>query len=185
VRRADAEPRRIPEEELHSLADFLPWAALVAPGVVLNKDGIVPADRPVSRSRSRQRDAGRTGRHDRAPEQCAAPSRLRLGDLRRGAASIPPPTIRTACFRNPASALLDIERREQFEDSGVLFESSYFLTFVWLPPAEEASRMEAWLYEGRERSGVDPWELLKSFVDRTDRVLQSRRRLRAGSRLAR
>ena len=31
--------------------------------------------------------------------------------------------------------------------------------------------MEAWLYEGRERSGVDPWELLKSFVDRTDRVL--------------
>src|SRR5690606_35238675 len=35
----------------------------------------------------------------------------------------------------------------------------------------EASRMEAWLYEGREHSGVDPWELLKSFVDRTDRVL--------------
>ena len=52
-----------------------------------------------------------------------------------------------------------------------MFESSYFLTFVWLPPVEEASRMESWLYEGRERGGVDPWELLKGFVDRTDRVL--------------
>ncbi|TIX37008.1 MAG: conjugal transfer protein TrbE, partial [Mesorhizobium sp.] len=58
-----------------------------------------------------------------------------------------------------------------FEDSGVLFESSYFLTFVWLPPAEEASRMESWLYEGREKTGIDPWELLKSFVNGTDRVL--------------
>lgn len=31
--------------------------------------------------------------------------------------------------------------------------------------------MEGWLYQGRERSGVDPWELLKGFVDRADRVL--------------
>ncbi|AYM82168.1 putative conjugal transfer protein TrbE part 2 [Agrobacterium tumefaciens str. Kerr 14] len=77
----------------------------------------------------------------------------------------------TSLFADTASALLDIERREQFEESGSLYESSYFLTFVWLLPAEEASRMQGWLYEGRERSGVDPWELLKGFIDRTDRVL--------------
>src|SRR5690606_17771340 len=49
--------------------------------------------------------------------------------------------------------------------------SEYFLTFLWLPPAEEAGRTEAWLYEGRDKAGVDPGELLRSFIDRTDRVL--------------
>ena len=39
------------------------------------------------------------------------------------------------------------------------------------PPAEEAARTEAWLYEGREKTGVDPHELLRGLVDRTDRVL--------------
>ena len=47
-----------------------------------------------------------------------------------------------------------------------------YLTFVWLPPAEDAARAEAWLYEGRAQSGVDPHELLRGFLDRTDRVLQ-------------
>jgi type IV secretory pathway VirB4 component len=49
--------------------------------------------------------------------------------------------------------------------------SGYFLTFLYLPPAEEAARAETWLYEGRERSGVDPHEILRAFTDRTDRVL--------------
>ncbi len=44
-------------------------------------------------------------------------------------------------------------------------------TFLYLRPAEEAARTEAWLYEGRERSGVDPHEILRAFTDRTDRVL--------------
>ena len=34
------------------LADHLPWAALVAPGVVLNKDGEFSADIPVPRAGS-------------------------------------------------------------------------------------------------------------------------------------
>ena len=29
-----------------------------------------------------------------------------------------------------------------------------------------------WLYEGRAQTGVDAWELLRGFVDRTNRVLQ-------------
>jgi type IV secretion system protein VirB4 len=40
-----------------------------------------------------------------------------------------------------------------------------------MPPAEDAARAETWLYEGRSGTGVDPWELLQSFTDRTDRVL--------------
>ncbi|MEO0995303.1 MAG: conjugal transfer protein TrbE, partial [Pseudomonadota bacterium] len=74
-------------------------------------------------------------------------------------------------FPDPASALLDAERKAGFEEVGGHYVSGYFLTFLWLPPAEDVARAEGWLYEGRERSGVNPHELLRGFIDRTDRVL--------------
>ncbi|MFI0846550.1 conjugal transfer protein TrbE [Mesorhizobium sp. IMUNJ 23232] len=153
-----------------SLADFLPWAALVAPGVVLNKDG---SFQRTARFRGPDLDSatpaelvGTTARLNNALRRLGSGWAIFVEAQRNPATDYP-----ESLFPDSASALVDLERREQFEEGGVLFESSYFLTFVWLPPAEEASRMESWLYEGRERSGVDPWELLKGFVDRTDRVL--------------
>ena len=72
-----------------------------------------------------------------------------------------------------ASALVDAERRAQFEEEGAHYKSAYFLTFLYLPPAEDAARAERFLYEGRERGqAADAHEALRGFVDRTDRVLQ-------------
>ena len=67
--------------------------------------------------------------------------------------------------------MVDAERKADFEEAGAHFISGYFLTFIYLPPAEDAARTEAWLYEGRDRNGVDPHEVLRGFIDRTDRVL--------------
>ncbi len=152
------------------LADFLPWAALIAPGVVLNKDG---SFQRTARFRGPDLDSatpaelvGTTARLNNALRRLGSGWAIFVEAQRNPATDYP-----ESLFPDSASALLDIERREQFEESGLLYESSYFLTFVWLPPAEDASRMEAWLYEGRDRTGVDPWELLKGFVDRTERVL--------------
>lgn len=153
-----------------ALADFLPWAALIAPGVVLNKDG---SFQRTARFRGPDLDSatpselvGTTARLNGALRRLGSGWAIFVEAQRNPATEYP-----ESLFADSASALLDIERREQFEESGLLYESSYYLTFVWLPPAQEASRMEGWLYEGRERSGVDPWELLKGFIDRTDRVL--------------
>lgn len=152
------------------LSDFLPWAALVAPGAVLNKDG---SFQRTARFRGPDLDSatpaelvGTTARLNNALRRLGSGWAIFVEAQRNPATDYP-----VSLFPDSASALLDVERREQFDESGLLYESSYFLTFVWLPPAEEASRMESWLYEGREKSGVDPWELLNSFVDRTDRVL--------------
>src|SRR3546814_19603835 len=41
-----------------------------------------------------------------------------------------------------------------------------------MPPAEDAARAESWLYEGRDQRGVDAHEILRGFIDRTDRILQ-------------
>jgi type IV secretion system protein TrbE len=75
-------------------------------------------------------------------------------------------------FPDAVSALVDAERKAQFEEEGAHFESAYFLTLCWLPPAEDAARAEAWLYEGRAKGGVDGHEVLLGFIDRTSRVLQ-------------
>ncbi|WP_309085902.1 conjugal transfer protein TrbE [Chelativorans sp.] len=153
-----------------SLTDYLPWAALIAPGVMLNKDG---SFQRTARFRGPDLDSatpaelvGTTARLNNALRRLGSGWAIFVEAQRNPATEYP-----DSHFPDAASALVDLERKEQFEEAGVLFESSYFLTLVWLPPAEEASRIESWLYEGREKSGVNPWELLKGFVDRTDRVL--------------
>ncbi|MFN4355802.1 conjugal transfer protein TrbE [Parvibaculum sp.] len=153
------------------LADFLPWAALVGEGVVLNKDG---SFQRTARFRGPDLDSAV------AAELVAVASRLnnafrRLGSgwaifveaQRHEAASYP-----ASRFADAASALVDAERKADFEEADAHYESSYFLTFLYLPPAEDAARAETWLYEGRQQSGVDPHEALAAFVDRTNRVLQ-------------
>ena len=69
-----------------SLADFLPWAALVERGVILNKDG---SFQRTARFRGPDLEFGhgrRARRHHLAAQQRAAAAGVGLGDLRRGAA---------------------------------------------------------------------------------------------------
>jgi type IV secretion system protein VirB4 len=152
------------------LADYLPWVALVGQGVVLNKDGSLQRS---AKFRGPDLDSAV------AAELVGVAARLnnsfrRLGsgwcifvEAQRSEAGTYPNDV----FPDPASALVDAERKADFEEEGSHFVSDYYLTFLWLPPAEDAARAESWLYEGRETSGVDPWELVRGFVDRTDRVL--------------
>lgn len=66
-------------------------------------------------------------------------------------------------FYVSASALIDVEHKADLEKAGEHFESSYFLTFCHLPHAED-DRAEAWLYEGREKTGIDPHEVMSGFA---------------------
>src|SRR5690349_5060989 len=121
------------------LADFLPWAALVREGIVLNKDGSLQR---TARFRGPDLDSAVPA------ELVAVASRLnnalrRLGsgwaifvEAQRNPSSIYP----ASRFPDAPSALVDAERKADFEEEGAHFESSYFLTFLYLPPAEEAAR---------------------------------------------
>jgi len=167
------------------LADFLPWAGLVAPGVVLNKDG---SFQRTARFRGPDLDSAVPA------ELVAIAGRLNNAFRRLGsgwaifveAQRNPATTYPADVFPDAASALVDAERKADFEGGmgddivgrsdrmarSAHFESSYFLTFVFLPPEEDAARTESWLYEGKADGGVQPREVLRGFVDRTDRVLQ-------------
>ena len=153
------------------LADYLPWAALVENGVVLNKDG---SFQRTARFRGPDLDSAVpaelvavTGRLNNAFRRLGSGWAIFVEAQRHAANRYP-----DSSFPDAASALVDAERKASFEEACAHFESTYFLTFTYLSPAEEAARVERWLFEGRETNGLNPQEVLTGYVDRTDRILQ-------------
>src|SRR5215468_5315475 len=154
------------------LADFLPWVALVDEGVILNKDG---SFQRTAKFRGPDLDSAVpaelvavAGRLNNALRRLGSGWAVFVEAQRHSAGGYPPNT-----FPDTASALVDAERRAQFEEAGAHYESSYFLTFLYLPPVEGTARAERLLYEGSNRTvDADAREILRGFVDRTSRVLQ-------------
>ena len=152
------------------LADYLPWAALIAKGIILNKDG---AFQRTARFRGPDLDSATPA------ELVAITSRLNNALRRLGsgwaifveAQREPANQYPSSKFPDPVSRLVDAERKAQFEEEGTHFESYFFLTLLWLPPADDRARAESWLYEGKQYHDADWQALLKSFREQTDRVL--------------
>ena len=153
-----------------SLADFLPWAALVAPGVILNKDGSFQRTArfrgPDLDSATQAELVGATARLNNALRRLGSGWAIFVEAQRNPAQNYP-----SSAFPDPVSALVDMERKAQFEEDGAHFESGYFLTLLFLPPEDDAAGAESWLYEGQSY-GSSATTALAGFIDRTDRVLQ-------------
>ncbi|WP_186119513.1 conjugal transfer protein TrbE [Burkholderia gladioli] len=151
------------------LADWLPWAGLIAPGVALNKDG---SFQRTARFRGPDLDSvtqgeliATTARLNNALRRLGSGWALFIEAERRPAADYP-----QSDFPEPLSWLVDEERRAAFEVAGSHYESGYHLTLVYLPPEEARARAAKLLYENTPTSGVDWRERLAAFVAETDRV---------------
>ncbi|MDS1142327.1 conjugal transfer protein TrbE [Pusillimonas sp. SM2304] len=151
------------------LADWLPWAGLVAPGIVLNKDGSFQRTTrfrgPDLDSATQSELIATTARLNNALRRLGSGWALFIEAERRPAAGYP-----HSDFPEALSWLVDQERRAAFEEAGNHFESAYYLTFVFLPPEESRARAAGLLYENRPAEGVDWRERLAAFVAETDRV---------------
>ena len=134
-----------------ALADFLPWAALVGGRRRPEQGRQVPAHGALPRPGPRYRDAGRTGgltaRLNNALRRLGSGWAIFVEAQRIAAQTYP--ALDLSRSRVGAGGL---ECQDAFEEAGAHFESRYYLTFVWLPPAEDASRVEGWLYEGRAQT---------------------------------
>ncbi len=153
------------------LADHLPWAALAAEGVILNKDGsfqrTLAFRGPDLESATEAELVSACARANNVLKRFGSGWALFFDAERREALGYPAGT-----FPDPASWLVDEERRARFEAEGVHFESRYHLTLVWLPAADGADAAGRSLVDRPDAPEGRDWRgALGSFIAETDRAL--------------
>lgn len=136
-------------EPTRRLPDLLPWAALIAPGVVLQKDAILQktiAFRGPDLASSLD------------SEFVSATARLNNGLRRLGsgwslfieAQRFPSNHYPAGTWAHAAAWIVDHERQKTFQEAGSHFESSYYLTFVWALPPDAQGRIAGYFYDDPE-----------------------------------
>ena len=154
------------------LADYLPWACLVAPGIVLNKDGSL--QRTIA-YRGPDLDSATSA------ELVAITARLNLILKRFGegwavffeADRVPAQTYPGERFADAASWLVDRERCAAFSSRDNYYESRYYLTLLFLPPPEHERRAERLLIEreGDATPAPDGMAQLDWFATESRRII--------------
>ena len=152
------------------LADYLPWACLVAPGVVLNKDGSFQTSfryrGPDLESSTKEELVSVMARVNNVLRRFGSGWALFFEAQRSEVHDYPECT-----FSDAASWLVDQERALQAEEAGARYESHYYLTLLWLPPADATSRAEKVLIERVETQDAATWrDRLDTFQRQADRT---------------
>lgn len=128
------------------LSDHLPWALLIAPGVVLNKDGsfqqTLEFRGPDLASATAAGLMGVRAQLNNALRRLGSRWCLHVEAVRSPSQSYP-----ASRFPDPVSHLVDEERRAAFEAEAVHFETRYFATFTFLPPEDAIGKAESLLVE--------------------------------------
>ncbi|MBA5775602.1 conjugal transfer protein TrbE [Stappia sp. F7233] len=159
------------------LADLLPWAALIEPGIVLNKDGSFQRSfrfrGPDLESATEAELVGLCARANNALKRLGSGWALFFEAERLEAQDYP-----RSNFPDAASWLVNEERRAAFEEGrqGRHFESRYHLTLLYMPPPDAQARTENALLDsdrkGEGDGGARNWRQEQArFRDETERVL--------------
>lgn len=152
------------------LADYLPWACLVAPGVVLNKDGSFQTTfryrGPDLESSTEEELVSVMARVNNVLRRFGSGWALFFEAARSEARDYP-----HSDFPNAAAWLVDQERASQADEADARFESQYYLTLLWLPPADVTGRAERALIERAQTGEAATWrQRLDTFQQHAARV---------------
>jgi type IV secretion system protein VirB4 len=153
-----------------SLADHLKWACLIAPGIVLNKDGslqrTIAYRGPDLESSTAEELVAVTARMNNLLRRFGSGWALHIEADRRPSVTYP-----ESSWRDPAGWLVDEERRAAFEEAGRHFETDCYLTLTWMPPADRTARIEQLFIEDPADAPAAFWsEHLVHFETETARA---------------
>ncbi len=152
-----------------ALSDVLPWAALIAPEVVLNKDGSF-----LATIRYRGPDLDSSTEEERVVKVAHINNVLRrLGSgwalyaeaQRRVVNNYPEPS-----FPDPLSYLMDLKRSEAFRSSQH-FETKYFLSLVFMPPRERETKLAGKFVNTSSDEGINYERVLEGFRSQVKQTL--------------
>lgn len=132
------------------LPDYLNWGSIVAPGVILNKDGSLLVGRYFKGGNLAHRDD--TIWYSTSDNAGRALCKLDGG----WAVWIDGVRLPMSRFTDPAhnhfpddiSALIEDERRETLTREGACFASEYAILLHYMPPLKHKGRLVDWFYEG-------------------------------------
>src|SRR5271166_4973095 len=151
------------------LSDHLPWAMLVAPGIVFNKNGSFQSSfkfrGPDLDSATEAELVITTAQINNALKRLRGGWAIYADSHRRRDASYP-----DAGWPDPLTHLLDEERRLRFQGDRY-YDSTRYLTLVYLPPRDVSSRVAQWFYEGGEEISTSYGEELALFVKTRDDIV--------------
>jgi len=140
-------------EPTSRLPDYLPWAALVAPGVVLQKDlclqKTVAFRGPDLASSSPSELTSAVARLNNALKRLGSGWAVFVEAQRFNTTEYP-----ESVWRHSVAWLVDLERQEQFREAGSHYESAYYLTFVWQMPGRQSKKVQKLVYDDPELKDV-------------------------------
>ena len=140
-------PRTLVEyrTEPPELADLLPWAALVAPGVVLTKQGsfltAFAFRGPDLDSATPEELIGVRARLNNLLKRYGGGWYFYIDMQRRQSTAYP-----NSEFPDSVTEIIDAERRVAFE-GGTHYESTYTFTLGWLPPRAREASVRRWFFK--------------------------------------
>src|SRR6266849_2552593 len=165
------QPRRMPAH----MSDIVPWRAVIAPGVVLQKDRHGLQRTYTVRGPDVQ---GETPAVQGALMLQANDVLKRLGGrwmLQSEAQRRKVTTLPAHPWTHPIPALMDQERRQRLLVEPGTLETAYYLTLSWFPPAQSTQHGLRWLVQGHGDPGIHsaaPKEVsLHTFLTQSDYYL--------------
>ena len=159
------------------LADLANYAALVDEGVCLLKDGGFLAawtyTGPDLESASHDELAVLSSQVNAALVRLGNGWMLHVDAIRRPSVDYP----EGGAFPDPTTRLIDDERRERYTAEGTHYESAYYISLTYRPPAEIENRVSALFLEG-DGEGRQGWnqilEIFEKAVTDIEDALSSR-----------
>ena len=159
-------------EPTNRLPDYLPWAALVAPGVILQKERVlqktVAFRGPDLASSSGSELVSAVSRLNNALKRLGSGWAFFFEAQRFESNEYP-----TSTWTNPVAWLVDTERKNQFQQAGTHYQSSYFITFVFKLPPDSSYKTAAIFYDDPEKGDASKENAkeLKEFGKRVSEIV--------------
>ncbi len=149
------------------LSDLLPWAAMIAPSVILNKDGsfmsVLLFRGPDLESSTEPQLVAACARLNNAFKRLGSGWALFVEARREQAQAYPSQGF----FPDPLSLLIDTERRDLFGREQEHYESHYYLTIQYLPPRETVSKANKFFIDNEEGKGEHDYHRSLEFFNTT------------------
>lgn len=151
------------------LSDHLPWAMLVAPGIVFNKNGSFQSTfcfrGPDLDSVTDAELVITTAQINNTLKRLTGGWAIYADSHRRRDASYP-----DTVWPDALTHLLDEERRIRFQGDRY-FDSARYLTLLYLPPSDVTNRVAQWFYEGGEETSSSCGDELAFFTKTRDDIV--------------